>query len=116
MTLSEAFQGLRFRSLCSIFLCVFGCCLLMPGTAHAQAQAAINGTVRDTSGAVIPDASIVLHNNGTNLDRPATTNSVGAYVLTDIQPGNYDLRVSKDGFTTSVESDIHLLVNQAATH
>jgi Carboxypeptidase regulatory-like domain/TonB dependent receptor len=116
MTLNEALQDFGLRSLRSIFLFVLGCCLLMPGTAHAQAQAAINGTVRDTSGAVIPDASIVLHNNGTNLDRPATTNSVGAYVLTDVQPGNYDLRVSKDGFTTSVESDITLLVNQTATH
>src|SRR5580693_8356305 len=116
MTLNEALQGLSLGSLRSIFLFFFGCCLLMPGTAHAQAQAAINGTVRDTSGAVIPDASIVLHNNGTNLDRPATTNSVGAYVLTDIQPGNYDLRVSKDGFTTSVQSDITLLVNQTATY
>ena len=116
MTLNEALQGFGLRSLRSIFLFVLGCCLLMPGTAHAQAQAAINGTVRDTSGAVIPDASVVLHNNGTNLDRPATTNSVGAYVLTDVQPGNYDLRVSKDGFTTSVESDINLVVNQTATH
>src|ERR1700747_168176 len=116
MTLNEALQGFGLRSLRSIFLFVLGCCLLTPGTAHAQAQAAINGTVRDTSGAVIPDASIVLHNNGTNLDRPATTNSVGAYVLTDIQPGNYDLRVSKDGFTTSIQSDITLLVNQTATY
>ena len=37
-------------------------------------------------------------------------------MLTDIQPGNYDLRVSKDGFTTSVQSDINLLVNQTATY
>jgi len=116
MTSNEALQGLGLRSLRSIFLFVLGCCLLTPGTAHAQAQAAINGTVRDTSGAIIPDASVVLHNNGTNLDRPATTNSVGAYVYTDIQPGNYELRVSKDGFTTSVQSDITLLVNQTTTY
>src|SRR5579864_9533385 len=116
MTLNEALQGFGLRSLRSIFLFVLGCCLLTPGTAHAQAQAAINGTVRDTSGAIIPDASVVLHNNGTNLDRPASTNSVGAYVLTDIQPGNYDLRVSKDGFTSSVQSDINLRVNQTATY
>src|ERR1700757_1305334 len=89
---------------------------LLPGTIHAQrAQATINGTVHDPSGAVIPDAPVLLHNNGTHLDRPATTNSVGAYVITDVQPGNYDLRVSKDGFTTSVESDINLVVNQTAT-
>src|SRR3984957_9513219 len=88
---------------------------LLPGTIHAQrAQAAINGEVHDPLGAVITDASILLHNNGTNLDRPATTNSVGAYVITDIQPGNYDLRVSKDGFTTSVQTNITLVVNETA--
>src|SRR6201988_2607939 len=116
MTLNEALHGFGLRSLRSIFLFVLGCCLLTPGTAHAQAQAAINGTVRDTSGAIIPDASVVLHNNGTNLDRPADTNSGSAYVLTDIQPGNYELRVSKDGYTTPVPSHLTLLVNHTTTH
>src|SRR5262250_1532811 len=89
---------------------------LVPRTIYAQqAQATINGTVHDASGATIPDASILLHNNGTNLDRPTSTNSVGVYVITDIQPGNYDLRVSKDGFTTSVQSKITLVVNQTTT-
>ncbi|MGH9745118.1 MAG: carboxypeptidase-like regulatory domain-containing protein, partial [Candidatus Acidiferrales bacterium] len=105
----------KFRSLAWIALFFADLCLLQPSAARAQAQAAINGTVHDTTGAIIPDASVVLHNNGTNLDRPAATNSVGAYVFTDIQPGNYDLRVSKDGFTTAVQSDITLLVNQTAT-
>jgi outer membrane receptor protein involved in Fe transport len=116
MTLNGLSQNCRFRSLGWLLLLVAGLVSYTPPAAYGQAQAAINGTVRDASGAVIPDASVVLHNNGTNLDRPASTNSVGAYVLTDIQPGNYDLRVSKDGFTTSVQSDITLLVNQTATY
>ena len=116
MTLNGLNQNSRFRSLGWLLLLFAALLIAAPQTARAQAQAAINGTVRDASGAVIPDASVVLHNNGTNLDRPASTNSVGAYVLTDIQPGNYDLRVSKDGFTTSVQSDITLLVNQTATY
>jgi outer membrane receptor protein involved in Fe transport len=116
MTLNRVGQASNFRSVGWILLLLGALCFLLPGTAHAQAQAAVNGTVHDTSGAIIPDASVTLHNNGTNLDRPASTNSVGAYVLTDIQPGNYDLRVSKDGFTTSVQSDINLVVNQTATY
>lgn len=115
MIAKNACQISKFRSLAWVVSLCIGLCLLLPGTAHAQAQAAINGTVHDTSGAIIPDASIILHNNGTNLDRRTSTNSVGAYVLTDIQPGNYDLRVSKDGFTSSVQSDINLLVNQTVT-
>jgi Carboxypeptidase regulatory-like domain len=118
MTSQNACRISRFRSLAWGALLLGALCLLQPRTAQAQAQAAaaINGTVHDTSGAIIPDASVVLHNNGTNLDRPASTNSVGAYVLRDIQPGNYDLRVSKDGFTTSVQSNINLDVNQTVTY
>ena len=117
MTLNCAGQTSKLRSLGWIFLLLVGLSLALPGRATAQTvHAAVNGTVRDTTGAIIPDASIILHNNGTNLDRPTNSNSVGAYVITDIQPGNYDLRVSKDGFTTAVQSDINLLVNQTATY
>ncbi|HTQ61301.1 MAG TPA: TonB-dependent receptor [Candidatus Solibacter sp.] len=116
MTFDRLSRNSRLRSQGWLFLLFAALLIAAPQTARAQAQAAINGTVRDASGAVIPDASVILHNNGTNLDRPTSTNSVGAYVLTDIQPGDYDLRVSKDGFTTSVQSDITLVVNQTATY
>ncbi len=71
---------------------VFG---LSASSAWAQATAAINGTVRDSGGAVITDATVVLHNHDTNLDRTTVTNGVGAYVMPNVQPGNYDLKVSK---------------------
>jgi Carboxypeptidase regulatory-like domain/TonB dependent receptor/TonB-dependent Receptor Plug Domain len=83
--------------------------------ASAQATAAINGTVRDTAGAVVVDATVVLHNRDTNLDRIAHTNSVGSYVMTEVQPGNYDLKVSKEGFKAEVNTGITLVVNQTAT-
>jgi len=117
MTLNRAWIVFDRRSLrrAVVLLGVF-CCLLMPYKAWAQqAQAAINGTVHDTSGAVVPDASVVLHNIDTHLDRKTTTNSVGAYSLTGIQPGNYNLTVSKEGFTTSEQQNITLVVNQTAT-
>jgi hypothetical protein len=52
----------------SLILLFAGLALLLPGTARAQAGGAINGTVRDSSGGVIPDATVILHNRGTNLD------------------------------------------------
>src|SRR5580693_6820910 len=85
---------------------------LFPLPAWAQASAAVNGTVRDSAGAVVTDATVVLHNRDTNLDRTAATNSVGAYVMPDVQPGNYDLRVSQAGFGPSIKSGIILVVNQ----
>ena len=74
-----------------------------------QATATINGTVRDSAGAVVTDATVLLHNRDTNLDRTAVTNSVGAYVMPDVQPGNYDLKVTKNGFGPIVRSGILLV-------
>jgi len=84
--------------------------------AWAQATATINGTVRDSAGAVVTGSTVVLHNRDTNLDRTAVTNGVGVYVMPDIQPGNYDLRVMKSGFGPAINSGINLVVNQTATY
>src|SRR5580704_10380899 len=89
---------------------------LLPSRAWGQATAAVNGTVRDSAGAVVTDATVVLHNRDTNLDRSAATNSVGAYVMPEVQPGNYDLKVTKSGFGPVVKSGILLVVNQTATY
>ena len=82
----------------------------------AQATATVNGTVRDSGGAVVTEATVVLHNRDTNLDRTAVTNGVGAYVMPNVQPGNYDLKVSKSGFGPALDSGITLVVNQTATY
>jgi hypothetical protein len=99
-----------------IFAAVLGLAL-SASIAWAQAtSAAVNGTVRDPGGAVITEATVVLHNRDTNLDRVAVTNNVGAYVMPNVQPGNYDLRASKTGFGPAVNSGITLVVNQTATY
>jgi Carboxypeptidase regulatory-like domain/TonB dependent receptor/TonB-dependent Receptor Plug Domain len=98
-----------------IFVVAFGL-VLSASPAWGQATAALNGTVRDSAGAVVTDATVVLHNRDTNLDRSAVTNSVGDYVMPDVQPGNYDLRITKNGFGAAVRSGITLLVNQTTTY
>jgi hypothetical protein len=82
----------------------------------AQATATVNGTVRDSGGAVVTEATVVLHNRDTNLNRTAVTNGVGAYVMPNVQPGNYDLKVTKSGFGPALDSGVTLVVNQTATY
>ena len=89
---------------------------LSPSSAWGQATAAANGTVRDSAGAVVTEATVVLHNRDTNLDRSTTTNSVGVYVMPEVQPGNYDLRVRKSGFGVAIKSGITFVVNETATY
>src|SRR5258708_3625912 len=80
---------------------------------HAQVStASIQGTVRDSSGAGIPAAAVVLHNNSTNIDTNSSTNGTGEYALVNILPGTYTLRVSKAGFQSALQNDVALSVNQ----
>jgi hypothetical protein len=91
---------------------------MFPASGFAQvaaAAAAINGTVTDSSGAVIPAASVLLHDMDRNVDKTAQTNEAGYYVLLDLTPGQYTLRVSKEGFTTAQQTPFTLVVNQRAT-
>ncbi len=85
--------------------------------AKAQvATAAINGTVTDTSGAVIPGASVTLLNANTGVRRTTVSNHVGNYSFVEIMPGQYTLEISKTGFETQRQAQFTLSVNQTTTY
>jgi outer membrane receptor protein involved in Fe transport len=89
----------------------------LPGLIFGQgATGAINGTVTDPTGAVVPAARVVLHNIATGGERSADTNLAGVYVFPDVLPGKYTLRVTKPGFKTATENPFTLSVNQTSTH
>ncbi|MCB1020233.1 MAG: TonB-dependent receptor [Bryobacterales bacterium] len=60
----------------------------------------------DTSGAVIPAASVTLRNVNTNVLTERQTNEVGAYVFDFVLPGTYELKVEVEGFHTFVQQNI----------
>ena len=87
--------------------------LLAMGFSHLQAQStqgAVSVTVRDPSGAVIPDAKLELRDLATNEVRTATTLEGGAYRFVELNNGNYSLSVSKEGFANQVVSPITVQV------
>lgn len=92
-------------------------CITSPGWLHAQSAsgAAINGTVTDSSGAIIPGAIVTLTNPATDIQQSAPTNHHGVYVFLNIHPGIYDIAVSKAGFETTVQPGVQLYVNQTTT-
>jgi len=79
----------------------------------------ISGTVTDSSGAVIPNATVTIRNNATNLERTAVTDSEGFYTVTNLPVGNYTVSIEQTGFKKSVQSgnvlaaDTRLTVNVA---
>jgi hypothetical protein len=100
--------GRRITLLALVFM------LVIPHSASAQATATLNGVVRDSSAAVIPQAAVILQNTDTGTERESLTNESGLYVFVSVQPGEYVLKVTKDGFTTATQG-LHVLVNQAST-
>ena len=72
--------------------------------------------MHDSSGAGIPAATVVLHNNATNIDTNSSTNGTGEYAIVNIAPGAYTLRVSKTGFQSAQQNDVSLSVNQTASY
>jgi outer membrane receptor protein involved in Fe transport len=89
-----------------------GCC--MPAMAQFD-TAQINGTVRDSSGALIPNASIQIQNRDTGLIRQTVTNSTGIYVLSQIPPGVYRITASAQGFSSAARTGVELALSQTAT-
>jgi hypothetical protein len=88
--------------------------LVIPHSASAQATATLNGVVRDPSAAVIPQATVTLQNTDTGTERESLTNDSGLYVFVSVHPGEYVLKVTKEGFTAATQG-LHVLVNQAST-
>jgi hypothetical protein len=82
------------------------------GLALAQTDTArLIGTITDSTGAVIPGASVTASNSGTGRSVTARTSASGEYVVTALPPGNYHVEVKQTGFKTAA-ADITLDVSQ----
>jgi hypothetical protein len=79
-------------------------------SAQTSPVSQISGTVQDSSGAAIPGAQVQLTNIDTNAIRTADTSDVGYYAFPSLPIGPYKLQVSKEGFTSYVQSGIVLQV------
>jgi Carboxypeptidase regulatory-like domain/TonB dependent receptor len=81
--------------------------------AQIAGQGSITGTVIDPSGAVVPNASVVVHDTDTGADRAVSTNADGIYTATFLQIGHYEVTVSKPGFSKVQRGGIVLEVGRS---
>ncbi len=82
-----------------------------------QAQAptgTILGTVTDSSGAVVPNATITITNKATGVARTLTANTEGLYSAPALAPGEYEVRSELQGFRTTVR-DAQVLAGSPTT-
>ena len=87
--------------------------LLLP-QASAQVSAALSGTVFDQSGAAVGIASITVKSAELGFERTTATDTAGHYEVRSLPVGNYEVRVTKQGFRQEVRSGVHLVVGQDA--
>src|SRR5579872_5009743 len=102
--------GLKFVFASSLIV-IFCMTALFSVPARAQvAGAALSGTVADASGAVIPNAQIVITDVGTGVTRTVNSTSAGFYTAPNLLPGNYKVNVTAPGFSTLERTGITLTV------
>ncbi len=78
---------------------------------HAQVAAGtIQGIVKDSSGAVIPNASVSIRNLETGISRTVTTTNNGFYSAPNLLPGRYEVSAAMPGFTTAVQPQVTLQI------
>ena len=91
--------------------------LFLAGASPLSAQqetATITGDVKDSSGAVVPGATITVTNVETNISFKSETNDQGGYTVPSLKPGLYSITVEKAGFQKTVRTGVILQVNQVA--
>src|SRR5271170_4190599 len=91
--------------------------LLGMGEVFAQSAGSgtINGTVKDPAGAFVVSASVLIHSPATGINRPIETNADGIFSATFLQPGPYEITITKAGFAKLVRTDLTLQVGQTLT-
>src|SRR3989442_11257789 len=80
----------------------------------AQAQVLyglVSGTVTDQSGAGVPKAHAVVTNRATGVAREADADDNGHYTITDVAPGEYDLKVTASGFKPLTQTNLSVGAN-----
>jgi hypothetical protein len=94
---------------------IFGVLLLSLPALSQTYKGSIGGTVTDSSGAVVPGATVVVTDMARGTSRTLTTNEAGAYIAPELLPSNYAIQVSAKGFATVKRSNIELQVAQDLT-
>ena len=90
-------------------------CLLLPGGAYGQGVGSsgdIIGTVTDSSGAVLPGATVAVEDPQTGFRRTTLTNDSGQFRITGLPPASYDVTAQRSGFSTKIRKGVVVAVGE----
>ncbi len=87
----------------------------IPSLAQVTASSSLGGTIVDIRQSVILGATVTATNKATGLSRTANTNDSGVYRIDVLPPGDYDVKVSAEGFGSMISQNVELLVGKTTT-
>jgi hypothetical protein len=100
------------RTVCAVLGLTLLLVLLPAFVAQAQSTSAdIVGTVRDASGAAVPDATVSVANLGTNAKSSVITDASGNYTVSSLPPGRYTVRIEHTGFKSWTATELTLNIS-----
>ncbi len=88
--------------------------MVVPAWTQSTNTGNVAGTVTDSSGAVLTGVNVTLSQIGTSSTRTAVTNGAGKYFFANVDPGQYSISLSKQGFSTT-KSQAEVKVGQSTT-
>ncbi len=95
---------IRDRLLCCAFALFLAVLLTSLPLFAQKITGDISGTVQDSTGAVVKDATITAKNIGTGETRSAKSSDAGFYRIVELPPGKYTVTVSVKGFKTATRA------------
>jgi len=75
----------------------------------------IRGTIRDSSGALLPNVTVTIVETAKGISRSVVSDSTGKFRITRLSPANYDVRAELSGFETQVQKNVSLNLGETAT-
>ncbi|HEV3062320.1 MAG TPA: TonB-dependent receptor [Vicinamibacterales bacterium] len=98
------------RALLSVCSSLVFLLLCVPSALAQFDTASVLGTVRDASGAVVPDAKVTLTNTATGVSTSRMSNAEGLYEIVTVQPGTYVVTAEKAGFSIALVDNVEVQV------
>jgi Carboxypeptidase regulatory-like domain/TonB dependent receptor-like, beta-barrel len=102
---------LKLRPVSLAALCILSSALVFGQAVNGR----IDGSIKDTAGAIVPGATLVIENTATGITRTAQGSNDGAFSFAEVAPGTYALRVEAQGFKKVLEPRVIVEVGTTAS-
>jgi Carboxypeptidase regulatory-like domain/TonB dependent receptor-like, beta-barrel len=95
----------------SFWIIVLACLLIVPSVLAQSTSGSIQGTIKDSAGAVVSGAEVLVSQPRTGFSRTVVSNEEGDYIIPSLLPGSYNVQAKRAGFQTKVFENIVLNVS-----